>query len=417
MLTRDRICRIVLWDAKGRPTQSFCAGDRLAVECEIDVRGMDGVPVIALSVLSDAGLLIHRCESFLDTVYLNAVVRWRRSIELRLPPGAYRLAIGLGAVDPGARVAWENGNLSRHHLEKHVAWLAVIDEAGQIEVVPPDAEVSAHIGLMDLPGDTHIEVLETCQPASVDRSRDNRAVNSSTTVFHVTHWKAGSQWIHKILRELFPAGDLVSPQPGMEQFLELPIRKGKIYPTVYLSSRDFYSVDLPDNARKFVVIRDLRDTLVSWYFSLRHSHPTLNTLMGRMQARLAGLNVEDGLLLMMDKWLSTCAWIQHSWLETGEELIRYEDLLEDDIGILERVLIGQCGLPVSHERLREVVESTRFERVTGGRRRGEEDVTQHMRKGVAGDWRNHFTDRTKDVFKLRCGRLLVALGYESDDNW
>jgi len=63
------------------------------------------------------------------------------------------------------------------------------------------------------------------------------------------------------------------------------------------------------------------------------------------------------------------------------------------------------------------VLANRFEAQTGGRPRGVEDVTAHQRKGVAGDWRNHFTDRIKRAFKARYGGLLVATGYEKDLDW
>jgi hypothetical protein len=36
---------------------------------------------------------------------------------------------------------------------------------------------------------------------------------------------------------------------------------------------------------------------------------------------------------------------------------------------------------------------------------------------VAGDWRNHFTDRLARQFKDRFGELLVQTGYEPDGHW
>ena len=45
----------------------------------------------------------------------------------------------------------------------------------------------------------------------------------------------------------------------------------------------------------------------------------------------------------MDEWLvRQAAKIQESWI--GEKFIRYEDLLSQDVEILERVLVEQCGL-------------------------------------------------------------------------
>ena len=47
----------------------------------------------------------------------------------------------------------------------------------------------------------------------------------------------------------------------------------------------------------------------------------------------------------------------------------------------------------------------------------EEDVRCHERKGIAGDWRNHFTERVKLGFKHRFGDVLLATGYERDNDW
>jgi hypothetical protein len=40
-----------------------------------------------------------------------------------------------------------------------------------------------------------------------------------------------------------------------------------------------------------------------------------------------------------------------------------------------------------------------------------------LRKGIAGDWRNVFTEEDKRIFKREAGWLLVDLGYEKDVNW
>jgi lipopolysaccharide transport system ATP-binding protein len=239
--------------------------------------------------------------------------------------------------------------------------------------------------------------------------------NQQPTVFHITHWKAGSQWLHRILLELTPER-IVSPQIDEKQFLQTPLVRGAVYPTVYVTKEHFHSVALPANYRKFVIIRDLRDTLVSGYFSIRYSHALIDERLVRWRERLEAMTIEEGLLMLMDEWLPMSARIQNSWIEAGEKCIRYEALLEKDSEILEELLIGHCEIPVAPERLREIVVANRFENVTG-RKLGEENLMAHERKGVAGDWRNHFTKRVKEVFKMRYGGLLVATGYERDLNW
>jgi hypothetical protein len=235
-------------------------------------------------------------------------------------------------------------------------------------------------------------------------------------IFHVTHWKAGSQWIFKILRECVPEL-IVTPQANNTQFLMQPLQAGKVYPTVYVTKQEFDAGQLPPKWRRFVIIRDLRDTLVSAYFSLKISHKVISTWIADFRSILQSLSMDDGMMYVLDEWLPFCARIQASWLEAGERLIRYEDLLDRDLEILEPILLDECQLPVARERFKEVVLANRFERVTGGRKRGQEDITAYTRKGITGDWDNYFTERVKQAFKARYGDLLVATGYEKDSNW
>ena len=120
------------------------------------------------------------------------------------------------------------------------------------------------------------------------------------TVLHVTHPKAGSQWIHKILHHCAP-DRIVAPQYDMVQFLRVPVRSGGIYPTLYLTRRDFDQAVLPSNSRRFVIIRDLRDTLVSWYFSIKSSHLADHPIISEYRAALNACSLEDGLVWCAEK--------------------------------------------------------------------------------------------------------------------
>ena len=40
-----------------------------------------------------------------------------------------------------------------------------------------------------------------------------------------------------------------------------------------------------------------------------------------------------------------------------------------------------------------------------------------FRSGKTGEWRQHFTDEHKKIFKEVAGDLLVKLGYEKNNDW
>lgn len=96
--------------------------------------------------------------------------------------------------------------------------------------------------------------------------------------------------------------------------------------------------------------------------------------------------------------------------------VRYEALLERPEEEAER-LFRFLGGDTDPEVVRRCVEAASFEESTKGRTRGEEDATSFFRKGIAGDWRNVFTERDKTIFKDYAGALLIELGYEKDNHW
>lgn len=250
-----------------------------------------------------------------------------------------------------------------------------------------------------------------------DRMRPFGNDSEPPTVFHITHYKAGSRWIHRILKSCVKDRLLVV-HDEMSEFLQDPIEAGRVYSSLYVTSDQFESVELPGEWRRFVIIRDLRDTLVSGFFSLKISHAQFEVEgVTDFRQRLQGMGFEEGLVQTLKEWLPVNAEIQRSWLEAGEPLIRFEDLLTRTSEILEPTLLDRCELGVPRGRLRRAIQNQSFERLSGGRRPGEEEVASHYRKGVAGDWRNYFTEPVKDAFKERWGDLLVATGYESGLDW
>ena len=40
-----------------------------------------------------------------------------------------------------------------------------------------------------------------------------------------------------------------------------------------------------------------------------------------------------------------------------------------------------------------------------------------MRKGIVGDWKNHFTPASRAMFDEFAGEQLIKLGYETDNSW
>lgn len=94
---------------------------------------------------------------------------------------------------------------------------------------------------------------------------------------------------------------------------------------------------------------------------------------------------------------------------------RYESLLEDPHDI--RRAFERFGVRRDEEIIEACVRANTFDKKTAGRKAGEGDPRAFFRKGVSGDWRNHFTDDDRETYKQIAGNELIELGYVADNDW
>jgi hypothetical protein len=91
--------------------------------------------------------------------------------------------------------------------------------------------------------------------------------------------------------------------------------------------------------------------------------------------------------------------------------VRYEQMLQSPEEEAAKVF-GFLEGADDPQLVRRCVEEASFERIAGGRKRGEEDSESPLRKGVAGDWKNVFTQRDRQIYEGIAGDLLSELRYE-----
>jgi hypothetical protein len=87
-------------------------------------------------------------------------------------------------------------------------------------------------------------------------------------------------------------------------------------------------------------------------------------------------------------------------------------------------VLRYLGIESNRALLESIVTRNRFERLTAGgkawkaaRKPGQENTTSHFRKGIVGDWRNHFKETHIQRFKELAGEALMEWGYETDLDW
>jgi hypothetical protein len=190
-----------------------------------------------------------------------------------------------------------------------------------------------------------------------------------------------------------------------------------------------HRLDKPWYRRVVVVTRDPRDMYVSTYYhETQFERREKNPLIERWFRHDPSRPVHEDFALYLEAKLSHVTHppfmlreFVRSWRARPDAVwTRYEDCLARGEAELLRVAEA-LGLPSDPERAREVVEANRFANRTRARgkerRPGEADARSFERKGIAGDWRNHFGRRACEVFERYEGESLRALGYESDASW
>ncbi|HZW10453.1 MAG TPA: sulfotransferase domain-containing protein [Phycisphaerales bacterium] len=240
--------------------------------------------------------------------------------------------------------------------------------------------------------------------------------------------KSGTTWVEKMLSSFPGFHELLIPEVAAHELatggshdFELPDDMFERFGEMLVLTK-MHSHGSPHNAgvlrragvRYVVLFRDLRDVAVSNFFYVRNTpwHPEYPVYRGR--------SVADGLAIFADRTLGEYAdWVR-SWEANRDSeaslVLRYEQLLEDDLGSLRR-MAALFELPGSDEELRRIVERNSFRAMSGGRERGQANESSFQRKGQAGDWRNHFTPELRETYKRVIGGFLVEHGYERDLDW
>src|SRR5215208_5888944 len=111
-------------------------------------------------------------------------------------------------------------------------------------------------------------------------------------------------------------------------------------------------------------------------------------------ASRVGKTVEDGPALLGENYTE----------------VRYEDLLQDPEAEVRRLLTF-LAVGSDEKSVTRCIEAASFEKLSKGRKRGEEDASSFFRKGVAGDWKHAFTQKERETFDREAGELLARLGY------
>ncbi len=235
--------------------------------------------------------------------------------------------------------------------------------------------------------------------------------------------KSGTTWLERMLSAypgyqdlLIPAATFAELRGEAGHLFELPahafarLRRCLVLTKMHCpGSSGNASVLREAGAPHVILYRDPRDVAVSYV------HYVKDTPWHEDFPALRDLSLADALQFFLRRRLPEFAHWMRSWQEHRDPdnslMLSYEELLADPTAALTRIL-HLFGLEAGEDLVRDLVERNRFE---ASRSSGEGGG--FFRKGVAGDWRNHFDETLKHTFREVDADLLVEFGYEAGSEW
>lgn len=254
-------------------------------------------------------------------------------------------------------------------------------------------------------------------------------------IFHCCVQKTASQWIASIF-----ADSRVKEASGLptynysawflEQFgphkltdISFPpnaIPNNTIVTPLYIDFEKFLTIPKTDNYKTFFVARDPRDIVVSWYFSIKYSHPVIADLINELRHTLKQLSVHEGIVFSIQTlnnlhlFQALRSWHNAPQVDGNVLLTSFEELTSsNNFEAFER-LFKHCQIPIDSSLLHQVLEDHKFEKLFN-RNKGEEDHFSHYRKGIQGDWINFFAPDLEKIFQDTVGDLPSLFGYRTKD--
>ena len=228
-----------------------------------------------------------------------------------------------------------------------------------------------------------------------------------SNIYVVGYPKSGNTWLSRLI------GDITnSPVDGGSSTAladEGENRPGK-FTIVQRHSR------LPlSDGQTIIITRDPRDIIVSvmYYWQMNN----IDTVLTRERKPKTPLDPVMGIEKFLELWFE-------DYKKYVDVYTSYEALKEDTVKELVSIL-GKLGISANSNNIQRVVRRQSFnKRKKAIKLGGDNDLPygktiqlRNMRKGIVGDWKNHFNRSHGKIVHEHLWEWMYRLGYESNKSW
>ena len=238
---------------------------------------------------------------------------------------------------------------------------------------------------------------------------------------------AANPFAKNVLVNEFPKSGASWSAQMLSDTLDLPFPRNRL-PMLRSSILHGHYITKTNIAKTLIVWRDGRDVAVSWFYHLVVGHEQTNDRARQLVRREAGItdpkNLEESFPLALEYFLKQPRYPGYSWVDfvnrwaDNDDVVhvKYEDLKVDASRELKRITYELTGTDLPDIRSNKIVEKYSFQKQSG-RLPGNANTNKYLRKGIVGDWKNHFNEKSRSVFADLAGDQLIKLGYETNKNW
>ena len=174
---------------------------------------------------------------------------------------------------------------------------------------------------------------------------------------------------------------------------------------MYGPLRNYIPVPVMNDYAVILLLRDPRDVLTSYYFSMKNSHPMVTPELIKKRQLALQNTIDEYVLSLADRFVKTYTeYLDHVYGKPNVLFIKYEELITDFKSCLQKIN-SHCGLELNEQQLKTLDKSDSF-------KTKKEDPNAHIRKISSGDHKEKLKPETIEILNKKFDSILRTLNYQ-----